>query len=77
VELTVKSREVAPYFHAELKGLEGHFAGDWQVLKPGKTYKLSWVPHVDRGAKAPSLGEAKRRLKTLSLYDLSAAKGTS
>jgi beta-mannosidase len=74
VELVVQSKQVAPYFHAELKGLEGHFAGDWQVLQPGKTYVLPWVTHVARGAKLPSLGEAKSRLKTLSLYDLYAGK---
>jgi beta-mannosidase len=74
VALSVQSKEVAPYFHAELKGLEGHFAGDWRVLKPGKTYKLPWVAHGNHGARIPSLGEAKKRLKTLSLYDLSDSK---
>jgi beta-mannosidase len=71
VELTVRSSQVVPYFHAELDGLEGHFVGDWQVLKPGKTYRFLWVAHVERGAKSPTLAEAKKRLTTLNLYDLS------
>jgi beta-mannosidase len=74
VELVIQSKQVVPYFHADLKGLEGHFAGNWQVLKPGKTYRLPWVAHVERGAQPPGLREAKSRLQTLSLYDLYAVK---
>jgi beta-mannosidase len=68
--LDVRSQAVAPFFHAELEGLEGHFQGDWQVLKPKKKYTLRWVPHGDHGGQAPSLGEARRRLRVLSLFDM-------
>jgi beta-mannosidase len=71
VELIVRSSKVTPYFHADLNGLEGHFVGDWQVLKPGKTYRFPWAPHIEHGGNMPSLAEAKRLLKTLNLYDLS------
>jgi len=60
---------VVPFFHAELGGLEGHFAGDWQVLSPGRAYLLPWVSHVNLGAKVPTLAEARRRLTSFSLYD--------
>jgi len=69
VALAVKSRQVVPFFHAELGGLEGHFAGDWQVLSPGRAYLLPWVSHVNLGAKVPTLAEARRRLTSFSLYD--------
>jgi hypothetical protein len=69
IELVVKSNQVIPFFHAELCDLEGHFDGDWQVMRPGETYRLKWVPHMYRGAEMPTLEEARRRLKTLSLYD--------
>jgi beta-mannosidase len=70
IELVVRPDVVTPFFHAELQGVEGHFRGDWQVLRPGRTYVLPFVPHVHRGAEVPSLSEAKRNLATLSLYDL-------
>jgi beta-mannosidase len=69
VELTVRAENPVPFFHAELEGLEGHFAGDWQVMRPGRDYRLTWVPHSERGARMPSATEAKRRLRTLSLWD--------
>jgi beta-mannosidase len=69
VELRVRARNPVPFFHAELSGLEGHFAGDWQVLRPGCDYRLRWKPHGERGAKPPTLAEARKRLATLSLWD--------
>jgi beta-mannosidase len=69
ISLTVASQQVAPFFHAELTGLEGHFAGDWQVLRPGQTYVMPWVPHRDRGAEMPTLSTARKLLDTFSLYD--------
>ncbi|MBA3846507.1 MAG: glycoside hydrolase family 2 protein [Planctomycetes bacterium] len=71
LELTLSCREVAAFVHAELEGLEGHFTGDWNVLRPGATYRLNWVPHSECGATMPTLREARRRLKLFSLYDLS------
>jgi beta-mannosidase len=73
LELAVRSSTVTPYFHAELKGLEGHFEDDWQVLRPGRRYVFGWVPHVERGGVTPSLTEARRRLETLTLLDLFAS----
>jgi beta-mannosidase len=70
VELVARVEAVAPFFHAELDGIEGHFQGDWQVLRPGRSYVLPFVPHIHRGAREVALGEARRRLHTLSLYDL-------
>ncbi len=69
VELVVSSGQATPLFHAELEGLEGHFRGDWRVLRPGSEYRLEWMPHGDRGARMPALAEAKKRLRTMSLYD--------
>jgi hypothetical protein len=68
IELAVRSKQVLPFLHAELEGLEGHFAGDWQILRPG-THILRWVPHGHRGAAMPSPVEAHWRLKVWSLYD--------
>jgi beta-mannosidase len=70
LELVVRTAAVAPFFHAELAGKEGHFRGDWQVLRPGRTYRMPWAPHFDRGESATRLGEARTRLRTLTLYDL-------
>jgi beta-mannosidase len=70
LELVVRTNAVTPFFHAELAGLEGHFVGDWQVLRPGRAYRMPWVPHVDRGESATGLAAARARLRTLSLYDL-------
>jgi beta-mannosidase len=70
LELVVRTSAVAPFFHAELAGKEGHFRGDWQVLRPGRTYRMPWVAHVDRGESATRLGDARPRLRTLTLYDL-------
>ncbi len=69
IELVVSSRTVTPFFHAELRGWEGHFAGDWQVLHPGRVYRLPWVAHAARGAGVPSLAQARAALRTLSLWD--------
>jgi beta-mannosidase len=70
VELAARADVVTPFFHAELAGAEGHFRGDWQVLRPGRTYRMRWAPHFDRGARATGLVEARQRLRVLSLYDL-------
>ena len=67
LELVVKSEQVIPFFHAELSELEGHFRGDWQVLRPGSKYMLSWEPHGD--SKNPGATQANRLLRTLSLYN--------
>ena len=69
LELHVQSRNVVPFFHAELRGLEGHFSGDWKVLKPGEKQVLRWVGHFDPSGTL-SLAEAKRRLKIRTFYDL-------
>ena len=69
LELVVTTTSVVPFFHAELADEEGHFSGDWQVLAPGKTYVLPWVPHSDRGGKTPALAAAKAKLGVLSLAD--------
>jgi beta-mannosidase len=76
IELAVKSAQVIPFFHAELTGLEGHFVGDWQVLRPGTEYRLRWKPHVERGGKMPTLGQARRMLGVMSLYDTYAHEGS-
>jgi len=70
VELVVRTDVVTPFFHAELAGTEGHFSGDWQVLRPHRIYSMRWMPHFDRGARATGLVDARRRLRVLSLYDL-------
>jgi beta-mannosidase len=70
LELVVRTDVVTPFFHAELAGLEGHFHGDWQILRAGRTHTMPWVPHVDRGESATSLALARARLRILSLYDL-------
>jgi len=70
LELAVRTNVVTPFFHAELARGEGHFRGDWQVLRPGRTYRLRWMPHFDRGARATSLAVARRELRKLSLFDL-------
>jgi len=69
LELHVQSDQVVPFFHAELPGFEGHFQGNWQILRPGTRYVLPWVAHVHRGATVPMLEEAEARLITMSLYD--------
>jgi beta-mannosidase len=69
-ELTVQSSRVAPFFHAWLKGWEGHFTGDGQTLRPGKLYVFPWVPHFTEAKSRASLAEARKRLRTLSFYDL-------
>jgi beta-mannosidase len=69
VVLVVTTNVVTPFFHAELHGLEGHFAGDWQVLRPGRTYTFPWVPHLEHGAREPGLREARALLRVTSLYD--------
>jgi beta-mannosidase len=70
LELAVRTNVVAPFFHAEVARGEGHFRGDWQILRPGRSYRLRWMPHFDRGARATSLTAARRDLRTLSLFDL-------
>ncbi|MBA2479711.1 MAG: glycoside hydrolase family 2 protein, partial [Planctomycetes bacterium] len=69
LELHVSAKRVAPFVHAEITGTEGHFAGDWQVLQPGRAYVLPWVPHADRGQRELGLAEARRRLVVSSLAD--------
>jgi len=69
LELLVQSEQVIPFFHAELENLEGHFQGDWQILRPGSQYVMRWVPHIDRGAAAPSLADARNSLRMFSLWD--------
>jgi beta-mannosidase len=69
--LSVRANAVTPFFHAEIADTEGHFQDDWRVLRPGVTYDMPWIAHAERGAKAPPLTQAKKRLETLSLYDLS------
>ncbi len=68
LDLRAESRNIVPFFHAQLKGWEGHFDGDWKALKPGEKYVFRWISHFRR---APgSLAEAKRRLRTTTFYDL-------
>jgi len=69
VALEVTPTTVVPFFHAELGELEGHFVGDWQVLRPNTTYRLPWVAHTERGASMPTLAQARAQLTTLSLWD--------
>ena len=68
-ELVVESDQPIPFFHAELQGFEGHFDGDWQVLRPGSRYVLPWVAHEFLGAASPTLEQANAALKAFSLYD--------
>jgi beta-mannosidase len=70
LELHAQSRNIVPFFHAEFQGWEGHFTGDWKVLKPGEPNVFSWVSHFTESKVPPSLAEAKKRLRTLSFYDL-------
>jgi len=67
-DLVVRNETVMPFFHAELADTESHFRGDWQVRRPG-THVLPLVLHRDRGAEELRPREAKRRLRTASLYD--------
>jgi beta-mannosidase len=67
--LRLSSASVVPFVHAELAGTEGHFRGDWQVLQPGRSYDLPWIPHRERGQRELSLAEARKRLRVTSLYD--------
>jgi beta-mannosidase len=67
-DLVVRTETVTPFFHAELAETESHFRGDWQVLRPG-THVLPLVLHRNRGAEEPRPREAKRSLRTSSLYD--------
>ncbi len=69
-ELWVRTDRVTPFFHASLEGWEGHFSGDFQVLRPGRTYVFPWIPHFPEGKPLPPLLEARQRLRTLSFYDL-------
>ncbi len=69
IELTVRAKNVVPFFHAEFSGLEGHFDADWQVLRPGTSHAMTYVPHYDRGATMPRPLEAKAKLTTMSLWD--------
>jgi len=68
--LRVRPSTVVPFLHARLDGYEGHFAGDGDVLRPGRTYRFPWVPHVGRGAKEPSLEAARKTLRMSTLWDL-------
>ncbi len=61
---------VTPFFHAELSGTEGHFAGDWRVLRPG-THVLPYVFHHERATPTLTLAAARKRLSCFSFYDLS------
>jgi beta-mannosidase len=69
-DLVVRVETVTPFFHAELADTESHFRGDWQVLRPG-THSLRLVVHESRGGELPKILDAKRRLRTSSLYDFS------
>lgn len=69
-ELHVQSRNIVPFFHAELEGREGHFAGNWKVLKPGDLSIWRWVPHFQKESPKESITQAKRHLRVTSLYDL-------
>nr|MBA3709816.1 hypothetical protein [Planctomycetota bacterium] len=70
LELSVTAKRVAPFVHAAIADTEGHFAGDWQVMQPGREYILPWVPHRDRGQRAVDLASARRKLAVMSLFDL-------
>ena len=48
---------------------EGHFEGDWQVMRPGSDYVMRWKAHGELGAKTPTLAQAKKGLRTMSLWD--------
>jgi beta-mannosidase len=69
LELAVRTEQVVPFFHAEIGGTEGHFDGDWAVLRPGETVTMRWVPHADLRATVPSLDAARAQLRTLTLHD--------
>jgi beta-mannosidase len=70
LELHVQSRNIVPFFHAEFQGAEGHFSGDWKVLKPGEKNVFRWMPHLSIEDRKTSLAEARKRLKVISFYDL-------
>lgn len=70
LELQVQNRNIVPFFHAEFRGWEGHFEGDWKVLKPGERSVLRWVPHFEGKSRRRTLTEAKRRLRITTFYDL-------
>jgi hypothetical protein len=67
--LVVRTDQVVPFFHAEITGAEGHFDGDWAVLRPGEPVTMRWLPHTALGAAVPSVGAARDRLRMLTLYD--------
>jgi hypothetical protein len=66
LELQVQNKNVVPFFHAELKGWEGHFEGDWKVLRPGGRHVFPWVPHFEGASKKLSLSQARKRLKVIT-----------
>ncbi len=70
LELHIRSRNIVPFFHAEFQGWEGHFEGDWKVLKPAEHTALRWVPHFETASQAKSLAEGKKRLRITTFYDL-------
>ena len=69
-QLVVKTGTVVPFLHADLKGQEGHFAGDWGVLRSGRTYRFPWIPHEASRKQPLSLAAARRRLRLFTLWDL-------
>jgi len=71
LEAVVQCEAVTPFFHAELNGTEGHFVGDWRVLRPG-THVLPYVFHDERATRTLTLAAARKRLSCFSFYDLSA-----
>ncbi len=68
LELLAQTNRVTPFFHAEIKGREGHFSGIGQTLRPGRKYVFPWVPHYQEGL--PSLTEARKQARVSSFYDL-------
>ena len=68
--ISVRTDVITPFFHAELAGEEGHFVGDWQVLRPGRTYVMPWRAHTREPVATATRRKGQPRLTTLSLYDL-------
>jgi beta-mannosidase len=68
LRLQVSSPQIVPFFHATLHKQQGHFTGDWNVLRPTQKYEMIWRPHEQL---EPKLNRpiSPKHLGTWSLFD--------
>lgn len=70
LELRFTTDRIAAFVHAEIADSESHFAGSFDVIRPGLTYRWPLVEHRARGQAPLRVGAARKRLRLFSLYDL-------